>query len=418
MVEASGHPWHHARMRKLLIVIATLLIVIALAGPAVTGRLIENAVSGEGNALEANLPPWLEAVTHEYQRGWFNASSTMRLVITDPQRAATFGSLLGPGEFGDQPALTIVSGVAHGPLVGVLTPAAAQIDSLLYTENRDGKRMQLPLSARTTFGLTGNMHTEWALSEGGTVTPRGGPTLTWTDANGDYEATGGGKAEAATFNIGSISFGNGEQIFNDIALGYVVTRSETTTSMAADFAFDLKQEGSPINRIAGSVGVDDVPSAVLGNLSPLFRDFAAMGPANLPTLAERNEPLIRAALASPLPLRWRQIAGTEYGDIRLEFDIDLPGTDTIGETAGGQALLTGIAAGTRIDGRVEVPTAFADAIGAMDPGLYEQLTMLRGMGVLAPDATGDQLTMDVDYSGGELTVNGAPVPTPLGPSSP
>ncbi|MEO0346212.1 MAG: DUF945 family protein [Pseudomonadota bacterium] len=405
-------------MRKLLIVVATLLIVVALAGPAVTGRLIENAVSGEGNPLETSLPPWLEAVTHEYQRGWFNASSNMRLVITDPQRAATFGNFLGPGEFGDQPALTVVSRVAHGPLVGIFTPAAAQINSLLFTENQEGQSTQLPLAAVTTFGLTGNMRTEWALAEGGTVTPRGGPTLSWTDATGDYEATRGGRAEAATFNIGSISFGNGEQIFNNIALGYVMTRSDTTTSMAADFAFDLKQLGSPINRIAGSVGVDDVPSAVLRNLSPLLRDFAAMGPANLPTLAERNEPLIRAALVLPLPLRWRQVAGTEFGDIRVQFDIDLPGNDTIGSTTSGQALLAGIAAGTRVDGRVELPTAFADAIGVTDPGLYEQLTMLRGMGVLAPDTTGDLLTMVVDYSGGELTVNGAPVPTPLAPRSP
>ncbi|MEL7373573.1 MAG: DUF945 family protein, partial [Pseudomonadota bacterium] len=102
-------------MRKLLIVVATLLIVIALAGPAVTGRLVENAVSGEGNPLEASLPPWLEAVSHEYQRGWFNASSNLRLVVTDRQRAALFANVLGPGEFGDQPALTIVSRVAHGP---------------------------------------------------------------------------------------------------------------------------------------------------------------------------------------------------------------------------------------------------------------------------------------------------------------
>lgn len=405
-------------MRKLLIVIATLLIVVALAGPALTGRLVENAVSGEGNPLEASLPPWLEAVTHDYRRGWFNASSNLRLVVTDRQRAELFANVLGPGEFGDQPALTVVSRVAHGPLVGVLTPAAAQIDSLLFTENQEGQRVQLPLGARTTFGLTGNMRTEWALAEGGTLTPRGGPTLTWTDANGDFEATSGGKAEAATVNIGSMSFGNGEQTFNDIALGYVMTRSDATTSLAADFAFDLEQVGSPVNRIAGSVGVDDVPTDALRNLTPLFRDFAAMGPANLPALAERNEPLIRAALASPLPLRWRQVAGTEFGDIQVRFDIDLPGNDAIGSTVGGQALLAGIAAATTIDGRIELPTAFADAIGATDPGLYEQLTMLRGMGVLAPDPSGDVLTMVVDYSGGELTVNGAPVPTPLGPRSP
>ena len=73
---------------------------------------------------------------------------------------------------------------------------------------------------------------------------------------------------------------------------------------------------------------------------------------------------------------------------------------------------------TIIAGRIELPVAFADAIGATDQGLREQLTMLRGTGVLAPDPTGELLVMVVDYSGGALTVNGAPLPVPATPTSP
>ena len=81
------------------------------------------------------------------------------------------------------------------------------------------------------------------------------------------------------------------------------------------------------------------------------------------------------------------------------------------------AVSAGIAAATTVAGRIEMPVALADSMRATDPKLYEQLTMLRGTGVLAPDPTGRLLVMAVDYSGGELKVNGAPLPVVSPPAA-
>lgn len=404
-------------MRKLIFVIAILLIVAGLLGPVVTGRLIEGAVAGDDNPLEQSLPDWLEAVSHDYDRSWFSAGSQLRLVVTDPQRTAMLSNVLDPGQFGDQPAITVTSRVSHGPLVDIITPALARIDSLLFTESSDGRIVQLPLAAQTTLGITGNLRTEWVLAEGGTLTPRGGPPLTWAGASGHFEATASGKAESAVVEVLRIEIGNadGMQRFDDLAVGYVLTRDDTATSLTANFEFDMDAAQSPLNRIAGSVGVDGLPSIVLRNIGPLLRDLVAGGASNLVAVADRHERLIRTALAEPLPMRWRQVAGTEFGDIRIDFDMSLPNEAALGSAPGGANLVSGLVAATTINGRIEMPKAFADAMGATDPTLYEQLTMLRGTGILVPDETGEQLTMLVDYSDGALTVNGAPLPVPLSP---
>ncbi len=405
-------------MRKLIIFVGVLLIVAGLAGPLVTGLLVEASVAGEDNPLEANMPPWLEAVSHDYSRGWFGAESRLRLVVTDRQRAGMLASVLDPGQFGDEPAVIVVSSVAHGPLVGVLTPAIAQIDSLLFTSDTEGRTVQLPLAASTTIGFTGNLRTDWQLAEGGTVTPRGAPPLTWDGASGSYEATPGGAAQAASIEVEHIEIGAGDvvQRFDGIELGYVVTRAGGDASLTANFAFDVEAAAmAPITRLAGSASVQGLPADTMRAAMPVIRDLAAVGPANLVAVADRHEAIIRAALDDPLPLRWRQLAGTEYGDIMVEFDITLPDRDTIGQAPGGAAIVAGIAAATTVVGRIEMPTALADSIRLTDPKLYEQLTMLRGTGVLAPDPTGSLLVMDVDYSGGKLTVNGAPLPMPASP---
>lgn len=408
-------------MRKLFIFIGVLLIVAGLAGPVVTGMLVEASVAGEDNPLEAGMPPWLEAVSHDYGRGWFGAESTLRLVVTDRQRAGMIASVLDPGQFGDEPAVVVVSRVTHGPVVDLITPAIAQIDSLLFTNDTEGRPVQLPLSARTTIGLTGNLRTDWQLAEGGTVTPRGAPPLKWEGASGNYQATARGTAEAASLEVEHIEIGSGDvvQRFDDVALGYVITRSGTDASLSANFAFDVEATAmAPVTRLAGSASVQGLPVEVMRAAMPVVRDLAALGPANLVAVAERHEGVIRAALDDPLPLSWRQLAGTEYGDIVVEFDITLPDREAIGPAPGGEAVVAGIAAAATVVGRIELPIALADTIRATDPKLYEQLTMLRGTGVLAPDPSGELLVMDVDYSGGELTVNGAPLPIPATTASP
>lgn len=397
--------------------IAILLVVAGLAGPVVTGLLVEASVAGDDNPLESGLPPWLEAVSHEYERGWFGADSRLRLVITDRQRAGMLASVLDPGQFGDEPAIVAVSRITHGPLVDLLTPALAQIDSVLYTSDVEGRSVQLPLAARTTIGLTGNLRTDWQLAEGGTVRPRGAPPLTWEGASGSYEATPDGAAEAASLEVDHIEIGSGEvvQRFDAVELGYVITRSGADASLSARFAFGTDAATmAPVSRLAGSASLEGLPIDVMRRALPAIRDLAAMGAANVVAIADRHEGIIRAALDDPLPLRWRQVASTEYGDILVDFDIMLPDQATIGTVAGGEAVVAGIAAGTTVVGRVELPTALADAMRATDPKLHEQLTMLRGTGVLAPDASGKQLVMAVDYSDGALTVNGAPLPLPSG----
>ena len=131
----------------------------------------------------------------------------------------------------------------------------------------------------------------------------------------------------------------------------------------------------------------------------------------------RHEPLVRTALDDALPIRWRQTAGTAYGEILADFDIVLPSVRSV-PPGDAEALAAGIADAATITGRIELPVAFADSFRDTDPALHERLTMLRGTGVLVADGGGDTLVMAVDYSDGSLTVNGAPLPVPLSPPEP
>lgn len=406
-------------MRKLLFGLAVLLIVAALAGPAVTGRLIERSVTGDDSALSQSLPGWLVPASHQYHRGWFRATSALRLVVTDRRRAGPLAGLLAPGRFGDEPALIVESVITHGPIVDLLTPALTRIDSALFTESREGERIALPLTATTTVGLTGNLNADWVLAEGGTLTAANGVPLTWLGARGSYEATPGGGAEAATLRVDSIDIGAGEQVqhFEDIEAGYAIRRDGADATLTATFSFDAAGAGmGPVTALSGSAGVSGLPLAAMRGAGPFLRDLATAGVGNVGLVMARHEALVRAALDDALPVRWQQVAGTEYGDIRADFDIVLPAAAAIG-AGGADTLASGITAAATVTGRVELPVAFADAVRDADPGLHERLTMLRGTGMLVADAAGDTLVMDVDYSDGSLRVNGAPLPVALsGPS--
>ena len=162
-------------MRKFIVTLGVLLIAVALAGPYFTGKLAEQAVVGNDASIQASLPPWLELVEQTFDRDWFSSRSSARLVITDQEKRQQFEQFLDGGTFGDQPAVLIDSVIAHGPLIGLFTPAIAELATAFRTETSEGG--YLPVELTTTVGFSGDLDMEWRVVD--SAFPSNFGTLGW-----------------------------------------------------------------------------------------------------------------------------------------------------------------------------------------------------------------------------------------------
>ena len=401
-------------MRKLITLIALLLIAAALLGPGLTGRLAERTLAQNNDSFAASLPDWLMLVEPRFERGWFRSKSRFRLVVTDPERFAMASRVLGASDFADEPALIVDSVVTHGPLVGIFTPALARVDSVFLTDTESGALRPLPLSLISTFGLTGNSRLEWWLSAGGIGTGDRGMRWQSMTITQDFGRT----LSRSTVRIEApqMSFANAGQTteFEDLRITSLLTRERGVLRVDSDYGVrKLAAEASPAASVDGSVAIAGLHEFALAGLREPVRDLMRAAPQARAALIDEHLPALLAVLGDALALDWAQQLRADAGDMHVELHVDFPPSSAITATTSANLALRQVTEQLSARLELQMSSDLAQRLAENDAQLGRQLTMLQGMGVLVPDQAGDSLAMKLDYAGGSLTVNGLPVPMSL-----
>lgn len=447
-------------MRKLLFFLLLGFVGLLLAAPWFFGSFAERRIES-GLSRNATTGPAVAIVTDEYRRRWFSADSRHRIVLTDSDLIAGIRNLTGTDGFGDQPALIIDTHIDHGPVPftsleredGSLSPALSRARSVFSIDLGDGAEpIALPGELTTAMGLDGSTQAEFVLEAGSHDIPDGGGRLSWDGANIDATISADGMsiqskgsisplrldlAEGGNVSVGSVTF-DAAQRYSGYGLpvgrasfetgpiemslpgadGFSINAIRIASDsdivgelLAGNSRISIEELGSGFGSVNldADVAVANLHAPSLGSLAQALQELEAQA---RPQLFEEVYPILEPDLA-------RLIAAGPTLDIRhLTFDLpqgELRLRAFIAVAAGQTAaaidpadLVSRLTATTDL----RVPASLVEEIASMEAEAADQLQMLIGMGILRED--GDAYRMEAEYGNGLLTINGFPLPVPIG----
>lgn len=443
-------------VKKIVIVLLVLVALLLLLLPGAVGMMAER----QYRALmvqSQELTPGLRYVVEDYQRGWFRSSARYRLEIEpalllpeeEPQDLPPSFALFseadihhGPvfltalsaegGQIGPGLALSLDRLSLRGP-EGAVTALPGHISTRLgiFSRNRSDILLHAvdgTLGREDTLlswqGMQGKVRFDNALSDLSSDLVIGGFELsapTWQVAMGEMHIdgrhqltefgfwAGAGSAEIAPLSMTAPAVG--KLVLGPLSAEADVRVTRTTGSGQPAVTIDLEESFEAVHvgewlggPLRFSIVIEDLDAAALGEIS------AAVQELDSPAHAEDASPAMlldhmQALLVHGPRLMLREFHfGTPDGALLMTADFAFPPTGP-GELG---ALLAGLEASMNI----RVPTAVVDRLKALNPDLGPQLDGLLGTGLLAQDA--QFLVMDAALKGGLLTINGQPMPLPLG----
>lgn len=436
-------------MKKSVLALILLAVLIIIVSPGIVGKLAENTV-GENLNWAAEESGELIVSSEGFDRGWFSSEGQHRVELAEGGLRTAMTSAAGSTGDAQLPVLLIDTHLDHGliPVTsmtreeGSLAPGLGSAVSTLAIESGDGEKIDIPGTIYSKIGLGGDLDSHYIV-EAGAQTVDGGE-VTWQASTINIVAsarTGNVEFEG---DIGAMTFGNGQQTVSIDGLTFA--GQQTPSSYGFNVGkFDLKMGALSSDGGGPSVGgmqglqvkasssVDDgVAAAAMrfemsGQTVPGFGDisiiadlaFSSIDAEALGAVSKRLEGLAGA----PNPDQIMMAAEEEFKDLFAagfdvgveQFDVALPmGTVQMKMTveipssdraafAWSSLLLDTVAS---LD--LRVPEALVQLASSMNP----QTGAIIGMGYLKKD--GDFYILDADLKKGLLTINGAPIPIPMG----
>jgi uncharacterized protein YdgA (DUF945 family) len=434
-------------VKKGVVVILVLLAVIVLASPAIVGRLAEEKM--DENLTWAATESGEVTVTSEYfERGWFSSEGRHRVELGDGQIMAALrarSSQTDPDEF---PALIINTHIDHGliPLGTVdseqpsLSPGLGNAESTLQIEMPGGETIGLPGTIYSKIGLGGELQSSYSLGPGSreidTVTiawdtteidvetdPASGEvvfdgsigSLSITDEN-DGVSLGGltfdGHQRPTKYGIavGEIEFALRDVDMGGTKPGSVREIAATTTT----FVDDGKAGGDATFRLAleeipqygeitldMAMTLDGADAQALGNIQRLASspDVAA-DPMGMWAALDAD---VKKLLAAGFDISFDKLEVTmPQGTITSVIDVSISEEDLA------TFEWTSLLLNTEASVDLSIP---ADLFETLAQGSAEAAMVVGGGYLLKRD---DAYIMKAELKKGLLTVNGAPIPIPLG----
>ncbi|MFK8052385.1 MAG: DUF945 family protein [Woeseiaceae bacterium] len=395
-------------MRKTLLFVSTLLIIIALGGPAIIGHFLERAATEQHATLENAMPPWAEIVSKDYERGWFGAASQYRILITEEAPAGVRELLGAFGEFGDQPAIIVASQISHGPLVGVFRPAVVRVSSLFFLDTGDGDPVSLPLATQLHVGFGGGLSVDWELAKAQLL--NNGLTLDWAPVTGRLAAKSGQKQFEGSFSASAISIAPTNAAstpaleIRDAQIETIVTINDTLIN--TDIDYDVTFEDNATRRFDGNLEIDRLAGIAMPGLERMIEsvqnstqpvDWRAIGARHLDTL-------YTLTTTSPT-IDWTQAMITAEGQTDSDLHIDVA-PEPIVKSINIDTFINDL--GQKATGRLQfsAPVERVENMALNSPFM----STIRGMGMLEKNADKDRYQTEMSYARGMLNVNGLPMP--------
>lgn len=437
-------------MKKSFVAVLVLLAVVVLISPAIVGRMAEKSMY-ENLDWAARESGEVRVTTENFARGWFSSEGQHRIELEDGELLIAAEAMLGPMDAGDLPVLVINTKLDHGLIPfssmarekGTLAPGLGSAVSTMSIEFPDGREVfEVPGTIFSEVGLTGALHSSYVLDTGShndnDTTASWGATRIDVKTNpksGEAEFDGSIGSFSAQDNTQAVTLGEltfrGQQTptkygiaVGDIELAIdelnvVVAGNETGGVKSMSIKALTEIDGSDVNASASvNAALHAVPQ--FGEMS-FVMDFSLEG-ADAEAMS-RVQQALESVGNSQNPMA---MFGTAEQDLKRLFasgfemnferlDVTLPmGTVSskmlfeFGEEDPATFDWTTLLLSTQATVDLSIPEAIVEMIVQAQP----DAAMAIGGGYLVK--RGDNYELNAQLKKGLLTVNGAPIPIPLG----
>lgn len=432
-------------VKKGVVVLLVLLAVIVLVSPAIVGRLAEKSMDEniDWAAMESGA---VKVTAEQYDRGWFSSGGQHRVELQDGDLLTALQMLTGPMDADDLPVLVINTRLDHGLIPvssmarekGSLAPGLGSAVSNLQLETPDGELIDLPGTIYSKVGLGGELQSNYLLEPGsrnvdGAAAEWGRTSIDVTTNPGTGEVSYKGdlgmfsvEADGERMVLTDLAFDGRQQPTRfGIAIGNLSASLESLDfgsagslrSFTADAESALDGErvnarGAVQGSVLGAPRFDEMQVDMAFTLSGA--DAAALGAIQRAAedAASATDP---TAIYGTLEADAKRLfaAGFEFNVDRINVTVPqgaIVSTMTLSVPESDPATFawSSLLLGTEAAIDLSIPAALVDMMGQGNP----QLAMAIGGGYLMKN--GDAYEMKALLKKGLLTVNGAPIPIPLG----
>jgi len=433
-------------VKKSVLALILVVVLIIIISPGIVGKFAEDSV-GENLNWAAEESGELVVTSEGFDRGWFSSEGQHRIALGN----GSLRSAMSTNGLDDElPVLLINTHIDHGLIPvssmgrekGSLAPGLGSAVSTLAIELGAGETIDLPGTIYSTVGLSGALDANYVLEAGAQSVDDG--EVTWQPST--LHVVAHAKSGGVEFDgdVGAMTFGNDQQVVSidsltfagrqastpygfhvgdiDMSMGTMtinaggmdvggmqgmnVKGSSSVEDGIAAAAMRLEMGGQTIPgfgdiSVIADMAFDSIDAAALGVLTERLEDLSgAQDPMMILTAAQEE---LKDLLAAGIDIRVDQFdVALPMGTVETKMSFALPQSDRAGFEW--TSLLLGLAGEVYIT----VPEELVQFATSMDP----QAGALVGMGFLKKD--GSVYILDAQMKKGLLTVNGAPIPIPMG----
>ena len=436
-------------MKKGIVVLLIVIALVVLVSPGIIGRIAEESVD-ENLQRAADDNEEIAVTSEHFDRGWFSSEGRHRIEIRDPDAQAAIQEIVGGDPADGFPTLIIDTRLDHGliPVTsitrdrGSLAPGLGSGVSTMFIEFPDGETFPIPGTIYSDIGLDGAIAANYVVEPGSHEAS--GAHASWGAADVEFSMAPDTQdlvvsgliesiavdAEGSTLHVGKTTFSANQQHTRfGVAVGDFDMTMETV---------GVEEQGAetvafgPLS-ISGNSAIDgdringDAQMAIAGVAVPGYGDmgleiamqFTDLDGASLgrviQVLETADDNMPAQQLFVLLEDDLQQLVAAGFALKFDQFDFDLPQGPvtskmrfTIDESDSADFNWSSVLLDLDAEADLIVASEFVDFAMAMNP----QAGAIVGMGFLRKN--GDVYEMRAEYAKGLLTVNGAPMPIPLG----
>lgn len=453
-------------VKKSVVIILVLVAAIVLVSPGIVGRLAERSMDENLNwaASEAGA---VKVTSEHFERGWFSSAGQHRVELREGDLLAMLQLLAGPMVADDLPVLIINTRLDHGLIPvssmsreqGSLAPGLGSAVSTLQVEFADGDVIDLPGTIYSKVALNGELESSYVLEPGSRSD--GDATAEWSNVKIDVTTNpaNGKVSHKGDLGMVSVAADGSRMILTELRFNgrqqpthYGVTVGDLYVSldgMAYGEPLGVLQDGDVVARVGDEVfqpagGVRSLRANAQSSLDGDRYDASATLNTEIVGAPQFDEMKVDfavtligadAAAVGAIQRAAEAAAGTAdpmamYATLEndaktlfangFDFSIDrmnvtvpqgkVTSSMRFSFAASDPATFawTSLLLGTEATIDLSIPVALADLLGADNP----QLAMAIGGGYLV--RKGDDYVLNAQMKKGLLTINGAPMPIPLG----
>ena len=436
-------------MKKSVLALILLAVLIIIVSPGIVGKLAEDTV-GENLNWAAQESGELVVTSEGFDRGWFSSEGQHRVELANGSLRTAVTTAAGSGTDAQLPVLLINTHIDHGLIPvssmsrekGSLSPGLGSAVSTVAIDAGDGELIDLPGAIYSKIGLSGELDSHYTAEAGSRMVDGG--EVTWEASAINIISnpkTGSVKFEG---DVGAMTFGNEQQVVSIDGLNFVGQQAPSSYGFNVGGvelevgAVTTDTGGMPVggmqglsidasSSVDGSVAAAAMRMEMSGQTIPGFGDisiiadigFSGLDATALGAVTQKLEGLgdaldpDRIMMAADEELKDLFAAGLGVGVQQLDVDlpmgtVEMKMTMEVPESDRAAFEWSSLLLNTVASLDVRVPEALVQLASSMNP----QTGAIIGMGYLKKE--GDVYIMDADLKQGLLTINGAPIPIPMG----